>query len=54
MVSYRSILALLLDPYPRHPGAALPEFVKESADGVDVDLEPLERPLKIYVKLLHN
>jgi hypothetical protein len=42
----------LLDLYPRHPGAALPEFVKESADGVDVDLEPLERPLKNLRKII--
>ena len=47
-------LALLLDPYPRDPDAVLPEFMKASADGVDVDLEPIERSLKNLRKMMHN
>ena len=47
-------LALLLDPYPRDPDAVLPDFMKASADGVDVDLEPIERSLKNLRKMMHN
>ena len=47
-------LALLLDPYPRDPDAVLPEFMKASADGVDRDLEPIERSLKNLRKMMHN
>ena len=45
-------LALALDPYPRHPDSALPEFEESGARGVTGTREPLEKPLKDLRKLL--
>lgn len=48
-------LALSLDPYPRHPGAALPGAAS-AVEGEETVAEagPLERSLKNLRKILHN
>ena len=48
-------LALSLDSYPRHPGAAFPGAASTvEGEGTGAETRPLERSLKNLRKILHN